>query len=173
MAFSRSETEDRRQWPSAPPPSHSTPLHPAPPPRAPHVIHNNPNSTITSLMSSGEEGHPGGTEEEGKRHQEVAASLSPNLFPTPRLLLVQAGTPLPEMHSSASLWVEALATRQSVKTLTDCVDEYQMYFFFFFPFWWFLYYFVCVETLGSVTCYICCGRWRNWPVSSWLKQREI
>lgn len=97
-----------------------------PPPPAPHVIHNNPNSTITSLMSSGEEEHPGGTEEEGKRHQEVAASLSPNLFPTPWLLLVQAGTPLPEMHSSASLWVEALATRQSVKTLTDCVDEYQM-----------------------------------------------
>lgn len=92
---------------------------------APHVIYNNPNSTIATLMSSGEEGRLGGTEEEGKRHQEVAASLSPSLF-HPRLLLIQAGTPLPEMHSSASLWVEVLATRQSVKTLTDCVDEYQM-----------------------------------------------
>lgn len=61
----------------------------------------------------------------GRDMGEEAASLSPSLFPS-RLLLTQAGTPLPEMHSSGSLWVEALATRPSVKTLTDHVDEYQM-----------------------------------------------
>lgn len=137
---------------------HCIPPRPRP---APHVIHNNPNSTNTTLMSSGEEGRPRGSEEEGKRHQEVAASLSPPSLFHPRLLLIQAGTPLPEMHSSASLWVEASATRQSVKTQIVWINIKCSFFFFCGWVGFVLYYFVCVETLGSVTCYICCGHRRK------------
>ncbi len=130
MAFSRSETEDRRQWPSAPIlPFGSSASCPAPvPPRTWST------TTQTSQTRHWWAQERRGTREGRKRRGRDSggrhASLSPNLF-HPRLLLVQAGTPLPEMHSSASLWVEALATRQSVKTLTDCVDESQTQFFLF------------------------------------------
>lgn len=59
MAFSRSETEDRRQWPLPFPaliPPHC--ISPCPRP-IPYVIHTNLNSTNTTLMSSGEERHLG------------------------------------------------------------------------------------------------------------------
>lgn len=58
-----------------------------------------------------------GQKRRGKRHQEAAASLSLSLFQL-RLLLTQAGTRLPEMHSSGSLW--GSECWQAVKTLTDC-----------------------------------------------------
>ena len=172
MAFSRSETEDRRQWPSAPPPSHSTPLHPTPPPSHPARDPQQPklHNHVTDELRRG--GAPGRDGRGGEETPGGGCLALPQPFPHP---------PTPPRTSWHTITWDALKCftvgwslgNKAVSENTHRLCGWISNVVFFFSFWWVLYYFVCVETLGSVTCYICCGRWRNWPVSSWLKQREI
>lgn len=165
-----------------PPSFHPTASRHAP---VPYVIHTNLNSTNTTLMSSGEERHLGRergragggfTEKGGKRPPEVFASLFPIvLHPHPP-------TPPPDTSWHTITW-DALTCFTEGRSLGNkevsgnthrlCGWISNVVSFSFSSGGFVLYYFVCVETLGSVTCSICSGQWRNWPVSSWLKQREI
>lgn len=141
-AFSRSETEDRRQWPLAFPalaPSHSIQpcLHPIP-----YMNHTARNSTQATPMSSGEGRHQAGVQE--RRQQEAVSWLSPSserLHRTKQLRCTQEP--------------ETLAWRKSVETLTNCVMNISSSHFCLSSAC-ILYYFVFIETLGSVTCVICC-----------------
>lgn len=79
-------------------------------------------------MSSGEEGHLEQTGKEGKRYQEVAPSLSLILFHPDSSSHKLVHHYLRCTHMGHCGLNEALATRRSVETLRDCVDEYQMFF---------------------------------------------
>ena len=174
MWWWRSHGQRQRTGDSDPgPPTHPIPPCPRP---TPHVIFKIPNSTNTTLMSSGEDGHQEGTEEEGKRQQEVAASLSPVFS-----ILTSPHTSWHIITWDALKWVTVgrslgnKAVNENTHRLCGWISNIVCFFFCLFlrGAGFVLYYLVCLETLGSVTCFICCGRWRNWPVSSWLKQREI
>lgn len=171
MAFSRSETEDRRQWPWAPPsflmPHCIPPRPPSRPARDPQrpKLHKHDTDELRRGGAPGRD-RRGGEETPGGG----CLALLP---PHPRLLLIQAGTPLPEMHSSASLRGWSLGNKAVSENTHRLCGWISNVVFFVGGLVFVLYYFVCVETLGSVTCYICCGHWIKWPVSSWLKQREI
>lgn len=98
-----------------------------------------------------------GTEEDGKRRGGGCLTLHP-AFSTPRLLLVQVGAPLPEMHSSVGhcglkLWHQGSQWKHS-----DRVDDYHWVFCFFRRVWMCIVLFVLGLLLffSSVTCCICC-----------------
>lgn len=149
---------------------HSTPLHLAMPPsrpvRDPHQpkLHKHNTDELRRGEAPGE-----GAEKEGKRHQEVVASLSLVLL-HPRYKLAHHYPRCTQvLHWGLKPWQQGSRWKHSQIVWMNIKCS----FFFFLLGGFVLYYFVCVETLGSVMCYICCGQWRNWPISSWLKQREI
>lgn len=139
-------------------PSHSTASHPTTP--RPGPLHTWSTTTQTPQTrhwrAQEREGHLEGTEEEGKRHQEVAASLSPTLFhpdssshqlPRHYLRCTQVG------HCGLKLWHQGSQWNYSQIVWMNITCS--VFFFCFFSLWgvgFVLYYLVCVETLGSVTC---------------------
>lgn len=139
MAFSRSETEDRRQWP-LPFPTHIPPHCISPCPRpVPYVIHTNLNPTNTTLMSSGEERHQVGAQEERKRHQEVVASLSPILL-HPRYKLAQHYLRCSqELHCGLKPWQRGSQWKHSQIVWMNIKCS-----FFFFFVGWFCFVLLCL-----------------------------
>lgn len=85
-------------------PSHPTPLHPAPPSPAPRPARG-PQQPKLHKRNTDElrRGGAPGRDRRGREETPGGRCLAlPQPFPS-RLLLIQAGTPLPEMHSSGSL----------------------------------------------------------------------
>lgn len=184
MAFSRSETEDRRQWPLPPSRPHSTPPHLAMPPSR---MWSTP--TLTPQTQhwwaqerrgtwEGKWGVGGGVHREGGEETPGGVRL-----PLPHRLAPPPTPPPPPDTSWHTITWDALTCFTEGRSLGNkevsgnthrlCGWISNVVSFSFSSGGFVLYYFVCVETLGSVTCSICSGQWRNWPVSSWLEQREI
>lgn len=105
------------------------------PPSIPYVTHTARNSThATQRQAQGRGGTRQGCRRGGGRQQQAVARLSPILLTPP---------------TTQTAW------RKSVKTLTDLVMIISSYVFCLSGVFS-LYYFVLNETLGSVTCGICC-----------------
>lgn len=112
MAFSRSETEDRRQWPWAHPHTHTR--YPAL-----HVIHNNTQLHKHNTDELRRRGASGRGIRGVKDAADAASPSAQTFFTSPRPH-TRPHIITWKMHSSGSRWAEALAIRQSVKTLKLC-----------------------------------------------------
>lgn len=148
MAFSRSEAEDRRQWPWAPLPPTFTPqcIHlTSPPTPFPHVIH----------RATPQTRHWWAQERRGRD----STRWLPRSRPPP--------PPPPTPPSFAAGWN---LSREAVNENTHRLwMNIKCSFFLFFSGWVCFVLFCLCWGSGSVTCYmlsLLTGRWRKWAVSS-------
>lgn len=151
-AFSRSETEDRRQWPlpfSALAPSHRT----QPCPRPITYVTHTARKLHTRDTDSGEGRHQAAVQE---RRGEAAAG-------TCLALSCPLNTPHHTIQLRCTQEPETLAWRKSVKTVTDFVTTINSYVFCLSGVFS-LYYFCLYWDFGQ--CYLWYLLLKDWPVSS-------
>lgn len=179
MWWWRSRGQRRRIGDSDPGPPHPAPLHPTPPPSGPARDPQRPRLHKPWHWRAQERR---GTRKGQKRRGRDTRRWLPRSPPAFSIL-----TPPPHKlahhylrctqvgHCGLKPWQQGSQLKHSQIVWMNIKCSFVFCFFLFLVggFGFVLYYLICVETLGSVTCFICCGHWRNWPVSSWLKQREI